>query len=115
MGLPSSSDGVQVCFFIFLFYKYNVYTILYSIYILLAAGFAGYAYPAYPQAWPWMRASGAAALAPQLGRAPPQVCKHQVYRPAGILVFGFGPERCWPAVLGLLATGVREKDQERKS
>jgi len=50
MGLPSSSDGVQVCSFIFIFYKYNVYTILYSIYILLAAGFAGYvgAYPAYP-------------------------------------------------------------------
>ena len=54
MGLPSSSDGVQVCFFIFIFYKYSVYTILYSIYILLAAGFAGYAgaYPAYPVAPP---------------------------------------------------------------
>jgi len=33
MGLPSSCDGVQVCFFHFSFYKYNVYTILYSIYI----------------------------------------------------------------------------------
>jgi hypothetical protein len=56
--------------------------------------------PEHSQARPWMRASWAAALGPQLGRAPPQICKHQVYRPAGI--------RRWPGPPG-------EKDQERKS
>ena len=40
----------------YFFYKYSVYTILYSI--LLAAGFAGYAdaYPAYPVAPPLLSA-----------------------------------------------------------